>query len=453
MDKRRILVAEEDDRLRRTLAELLGSREFTVIESSTLEALHKALTNGGLAVAILGSLGEKADVVEIVQMIRQADRRLPLILIPPRSSEELVIRALKLGVADYFKRPFSDEELIIAVNRCLLSTESSSKKEVFASELIGESWQMSEIRSYSLKVASTDSNVMITGETGTGKELLAEFLHGHSPRRNKPLVCINCAAIPDTLLESELFGYERGAFTGAHAVKEGKLKLADGGTVLFDEVGDMDLYGQAKILRAIERKEVERLGGRRSIPIDIRILAATNRDLDQLVAEGKFRQDLYYRLQVATVHLPPLRMRKEDIPLLIGHFLVYLNRRFKQDVEGLTDEALEYLLRYDWPGNVRELKNLLEAAFFNLSSRKISLNDLPERFRRRMSEIEGISQDERNRLVSALFSTNWNKSKAAQKLHWSRMTVYRKMAKYRLTSDSKTQKNLTAEAPGRRAEK
>ncbi|MGH8008962.1 MAG: sigma-54 interaction domain-containing protein, partial [Candidatus Binatia bacterium] len=296
--------------------------------------------------------------------------------------------------------------------------------------MVGESPLMREVKAYLLKVAATDSPALITGETGTGKELVVEWIHQQSPRRRKPLVCLNCAAIPDSLLESELFGYEKGAFTGAHARKEGQLQLADGGTVFFDEIGDMSPYAQAKILRAVESKEVQRLGGKNGVPVNVRVIAATNRNLERLMAEEKFRADLYFRLNVAQIHLPPLRERKEDLPALCDYYIREMNRRFGREVEGFTDEAHAILLRHDWPGNVRELKNLIEATFINLPPRRISLMDLPEPFRRRLREAEELPRDERDHLLSALFATNWNMSKAAQQLCWSRMTLYRKMAKY-----------------------
>jgi transcriptional regulator with PAS, ATPase and Fis domain len=283
----------------------------------------------------------------------------------------------------------------------------------------------------------TDSTVLLLGETGTGKELAARLIYQNSSRHKKPFICVNCAALPENLLESELFGYERGAFTGAIGSKRGKFEMANGGTIFLDEIGDMSPYAQAKILRVIERKEVYHLGGKASIPLDFRIIAATNQNLERLVTEGTFRKDLYYRLNVARIYLPPLRERKEDIPLLIEHLIGELNRRFGREVEGFTQKALELLLRYDWPGNVRELKNLLEATFINLPSQKISFIDLPEAFQRRLKEAEGLPQNERDRVLSALFATNWNKSKAAQKLRWSRMTLYRKMAKYDIVSKRK----------------
>jgi transcriptional regulator with PAS, ATPase and Fis domain len=299
-------------------------------------------------------------------------------------------------------------------------------------QLIGESPFIRRIKAYLLKVAAVDSHVLITGETGTGKELTAQYIHQQSTRHGKSLIAINCAALPDGLLESELFGYGKGAFTGAHTTYAGKLKLADGGTVFFDEIGDMSPYAQAKILRVIESKEVYPLGGKRSIPLDIRIIAATNRDLEHLVAKGKFRQDLYFRLNVAKVHLPPLRERKEDIPHLVDYYLQEFNARFGRELKGFTDEALELLLRHDWPGNIRELKNLLEAIFIDPPRKRIAISDLPDSIRQHYEIKEPATLTERELLLSALCSVNWNKSKAAEQLHWSRMTLYRKMAKYHI---------------------
>jgi transcriptional regulator with PAS, ATPase and Fis domain len=318
-----------------------------------------------------------------------------------------------------------------------ISDNSSLPESNLDATMIGGSSAMREIKAYLLKVATTDCTVLITGETGTGKELAAEMIHRSSPRHSSPLVCINCAALPESLLESELFGYERGAFTGAYSTYAGKLKLAEGGTVFFDEIGDMTAYAQAKILRAIEGKEVYRLGGKKGISINVRVIAATNQGPEKLVADGRLREDLYHRLNVARVHLPPLRERKEEILPLLNHYTRVLNRRYGRETEGFTEEALASLLKYNWPGNVRELKNLLEATFINLPSRKIAFMDLPKMFQKKLKELEGLPQGERDRVLSALFACNWNKSKAAQKLHWSRMTLYRKMAKHQILTSPK----------------
>jgi DNA-binding NtrC family response regulator len=430
---------------------------FEVIESSNKTGILRAFRQrSSLDLLIISaSLEVAGDGLEVARQIRCWDRRVPLILIATNSSEELAIAALRAGVNDYFKQPFSFAEVVMSVRRCLANrppwqfpaqeaTANGATRLPTGSGLrggqwmIGESPAMQDIKAYIGKVAATDSNLLITGETGTGKELVAVLIHHNSRRWQKPLVCINSAALPDNLVESELFGYEKGAFTGADSSKEGQLKLADKGTVFFDEIGDMSTYTQAKILRVIESKQTRRLGGKESLPLDIRILAATNQNLERLRAEEKFRSDLYFRLNVATIHLPPLRDRKEDLPALCEHYIREMNRQFGREVEGFTAEALEYLLRYDWPGNVRELKNLIEASFINLPSQHLAFIDLPQQLRRRFGAAEGLSQGERARLLSALFSTNWNVSKAAQELHWSRMTVYRKMERYRIVRRSET---------------
>jgi DNA-binding NtrC family response regulator len=303
---------------------------------------------------------------------------------------------------------------------------------ILARSMIGNSLEIWKLKTYLRKVAMTDSHVLITGETGTGKELAAHYIHQHSARGTKPLVTINCPALPDGLLESELFGYERGAFTGAVSSYPGKLQLADGGTVLFDEIGEMSPYAQAKILRVIESKEVYPLGGRRSTPVNIRIMAATNRDLDREMATNAFRQDLYFRLNVARIKLPPLRERKEDIPLLIDHFMRELSIRFGCEIEGFTDKAMEVLKRNDWPGNIRELVNLIESIFIDPPRGKINISDLPESMQSPRADCRDTVPKERELLLYTLSQTNWNKSQAAERLHWSRMTLYRKMAKYQI---------------------
>src|SRR5262249_36132846 len=272
--------------------------------------------------------------------------------------------------------------------------------------LIGSSLAIWKVKTYLRKVAATDSHVLITGETGTGKELAAQNIHHNSARRAKPLININRAALTDGLLESELFGYERGAFTGATSSYSGKLKLADGGTVLFDEIGDMSPYAQAKILRVIETKEVYPLGGRRSVPLDIRIIAATNRDLDQRMANSDFRQDLYFRLNVARVRLPPLRERKDDIQLLIDHYVEKFAAQFGRGIEGFSDEAMERLLSHDWPGNIRELINLIERIFIDPPQEKISIADLPRSMRYPSPVRQETAPTEREVLLYILSQTN-----------------------------------------------
>jgi len=452
MQKTVILIAEDDAALSQDLKGLLLRRGYEIITASNRTNLLQNVRAVSPDLVILVPWAKNAwEGLETAQEIRGRDKEIPLILLATNSSEDLAIAALRAGINDYFKKPFSAEEIAASVERCfakipssqpLANNETTAFDLMPSGRLISQSLQMQAIKSYLLKVAPTDSTVLITGETGTGKELVAELIHSNSSRGKKPFVCINCAALPDSLLESELFGYERGAFTGAVALQRGKFELADEGTIFLDEIGDMNLCAQAKMLRTIENKEIYRLGGRKNIFLNVRIIAATNQDLERLVAEKNFRKDLYFRLNMVRIHLPPLQERKEDIPGLLDHFLRELNQRFGRSVEGFTEEALTYLLRYDWPGNVRELKNLCEAIFIKQPSRVIVFNDLPELFQRSLREAENFPQSEQDRLLSALFSTKWNVSKAARKLHWSRMTIYRKIAKYHITKTRKPEETM-----------
>ena len=314
---------------------------------------------------------------------------------------------------------------------------------VDGSRLIGESEPAQEIRSSIQKIAARDTTVLITGETGTGKELIAELIHKNSRRRQNSYLCVNCAAIPDDLLESELFGYERGAFTGAHLSGPGKLEGANGGTVFFDEIGDMSLYAQAKILRLIETREIQRLGAKRPTRVDFRIIAATNQEIDSPCSSSRFRRDLYFRLNVARIHVPALRERKSDIPLLVRHFIEHFNLEFGYQVQGVSEDTMRVLLRYDWPGNIREVKNTVESLFVNHNASERRL-ELPARMMQQAGSAASAPPTEQERLLSALWATDWNKSKAARQLHWSRMTLYRKMAKYAMTPEAR--KTLTPEA-------
>jgi DNA-binding NtrC family response regulator len=450
-----ILVVECDASVRRHVKALLLAQGYSVLEASEPREVLRVLRRKVPDLIIINAALPAAHAgIALAQRLRQQHARVPIIQLTANSSEALAIAALRAGVNDYLKLPCVPEELIASVRRLLSRVcrqAPSGTGDTIASGsiadrcLIGDSAPMRQIKAYISKVAATDSHVLVTGETGTGKELVAELIQRNSPRRRKPFVCINCAAIPDTLLESELFGYEKGAFTGANTTSEGKLKLADGGSIFFDEIGDMSLYAQAKILRAIESREVFRLGGQRRIALNVRVIAATNQDLEQLVARGQFRKDLYFRLNVVHIHLPPLRERREDIVPLCHHYLRQFNEHFGRHITGFTAEALACLLRHDWPGNVRELKNLLEAAFVKDPAQQIAVTDLPEAFRRHFTAPDSAPSDERQRLLSALFATNWNVSKAAQQLHWSRMTLYRKLEKYHIV------KGGPREAPGTHA--
>lgn len=381
--------------------------------------------------------------LRIIKQIRRQKKQIPIILIAKHSSESLAIAALKVGVNDYIIMPISLMELMRSIQECLFDGCPTNHTKIqrkpsnppYSPYIVGNSKSMQEVKAHLLKVAKTDSTVLITGETGTGKELATDTIHCNSLRSKKPLICINCAAIPDSLVENELFGHEQGAFTGAVGAKRGLLEEAASGTVFLDEIGDMTPFAQSKILRAIELKRLNRLGGKGGKHLDFRVIAATNREPEKLIAESKFRKDLYYRLNVARVHMPPLRDRKEDIPYLIDYYVGKFNKLFGRSTVGFAEAATNAMLCYNWPGNVRELKNIIEASFINLPSRKVEFIDLPEKLKSRIETLKALPESERDRLILALQATKWNKSRAAQKLNWSRMTVYRKMAKYHISKN------------------
>jgi DNA-binding NtrC family response regulator len=359
----------------------------------------------------------------------------PVIVIAWESTERLAVASIKHRVADYFPAPADLQEVASSILRCARGAVPVAELNESGRPIVGGSPAMEKLRAYLLLVARRDCNALVVGETGTGKDLIAEAIHRNSPRRSKPFVCLNCAAIPDTLLESELFGFERGAFTGANVSTEGKIQQANGGTILFDEIGEMTPYAQAKILRVIESKQVQRLGAKMSLPVDVRIIAATNQNLEELVEQKqRFRKDLYFRLNVARIHTPPLRERRSDIEPLLAHYVGVFNRQTGSAVAGFTREAIKQLEEYDWPGNVRELKNVVESIFIDPPRDWIDVEHLP------LAGREGRSDErELQQLLDALEATHWNKSKAAEKLHWSRMRIYRKMAKYQIQDQAAEQ--------------
>ena len=319
-----------------------------------MERLDKTLISGGWRyqcpklVALGRARDESWDTLAAARQIRQLDQQIPLIVVFCQSSEEQAIAALRTGVNDYFKPPVTCATLVASIKHHLIKPKLPASPLAVASApeqpMVSGCPSMEEIKTYLLKVAVTDSNVLITGETGTGKELAAEFIHRSSSRRDYPFISINCAAIPDELVESELFGYEKGAFTGAQSSYPGKLKLAERGTVFLDETGEMSPYTQAKILRAFENKAIYRLGGREAVPLDFRIVAATNQSIESLVSENKFRRDLFFRLNVARIHLPPLRKRQEAIITLLNHYLQQFSRRLNSQALDFCPELLERIV-------------------------------------------------------------------------------------------------------------
>ncbi len=389
----------------------------------------------------LERLGSGPQQEHDLQLCATLDR--PVIAIAEHSSEDLAIAALRSGVRDYFKCPIPWREFESSLLKWMPAVGGPAPAcepngPLANIGLVGESTCIRNIRQQVCRLAAVDSMVLITGETGTGKELVAQSIHQLSTRSKSPFVSINCAAIPDTLLESELFGHERGAFTGANQTKRGMFESSAEGTIFLDEVGDMSAYSQAKILRVLETREVNRLGGREAAPLRCRFIAATNQELERSVADSRFRKDLFFRLNVTRVELAPLRERKQDIPTLCQHFVNEFNRRFGTHVRGLEKELLDLLCQHDWPGNVRELRNFLEATFANSPSPALAIVDVPDFFRRIFGHTETRNNAERERLLSALTACRWNKSLAAKAMHCSRMTLYRRMSKYEIGSSQCT---------------
>jgi DNA-binding NtrC family response regulator len=433
-----VLVVASDQELRHCLQYLVRTAPFQLLESPGKSTLSRFFENNHPDLIVIGPAVEHPwETLHIVRLVRQWTRHAPIIVVTTQGSEELAVSSMRAGVSDYFRVPVEITDLGESIRRLLADYTTSDNDAVgtglrdarVSTPLIGTGGEAERLRASIDTIAATDSNVLITGETGTGKELTAALIHGRSHRCKYPFVSINCAAIPDSLLESELFGYERGAFTGAASSNVGRVSRAHRGTAFLDEIGDLSPIAQAKVLRLVEDKEVSRLGSTRSVLVDARIVTATNQNLPTLVENGRFRSDLYFRLNVARIHLRPLRERRDDIPPLLAHYVATFRRRFGREVDGFTATALEALTAYDWPGNVRELKNVVERVVMSAALRLIALADLPEECRRGIDGEASSDSSDRVRLLAALSDASWNKSKAARALGCSRMTLYRKMAK------------------------
>jgi len=366
----RILVIDDDEGFREMLCEALASQGHDAYGVGSAEEGVARAKAEVFDLVLTDVMLPGMDGLEGLSRLKDARPEADVIVMTGYATKEKALEAVRLGACDFFSKPFSLAEMEVVIRRVLerraLTRELRRLKSALADTrcpaIVGQSQGMRDVVDMVRRVAPLDSTVLITGESGAGKEVIADAIHALSPRAEALCVKVNCAAIPENLLESELFGHERGAFTGAVAQKKGKFELAQHGTVMLDEIGDMPLFLQPKLLRAVEQKQIERVGGSRPIDIDIRIVAATNQDLEALVAQKQFRADLFYRLGVATIHLPPLRERKEDLPLLAAHFLERINPRVGVNLRGVSREGMRLLFAYDWPGNVRQLANVLERA-------------------------------------------------------------------------------------------
>jgi len=446
----KVLLVEDDPSEREACAEYLRLDGFDVIEAKDA-AEAEAKLHDGVAVIVTDLKLPGMDGLELLKRAKQEAPHAAVIMVTGQGSEQAAVAALKAGAFDYLTKPVNPAELSHAVRQALekavmaveIAKLHAQLNEKYGFEnLIGISEPMRRVFEKIRLIADTRSTVLIEGESGTGKELVARAIHYNSSRRNKPFVAINCAAIPETLVESELFGYERGAFTGATERRIGKFQAAHGGTLLIDEVSEMPLPLQSKFLRVIETRRITPIGSVREIEVDVRIIAATNRNLKQAVEEGKFREDLYYRLNVVNIKLPPLRERREDIPLLVRHFIDEIARENNRPVRDITPQALAKLKAYDWPGNVRELRNTLESIIVLSTKEVIDVDDLPEHIRGVEEKAAGaadllsgnmtMEQIEREAIRRALEQCNGSRVKAAKMLGLSVRTLQRKIKRYQL---------------------
>jgi len=383
VDTKQVLVADDEDNLRRVLRAQLEHDGYEVHCVGDGEAVFQALAEHHIDVLITDLRMPKLDGMQVLKLASERFPNIPVIMITAHGTVDTAVEALKLGAFDYVTKPFDRAEFRTVVSKAARTRELSKKhvsgdpNERGRYRIIGESEPMHGVYEVIEKVADTPSTVLITGESGTGKELIARALHENSSRKNKPFVSVNCAAIPPDLLESELFGYEKGAFTGAVTSKPGRFELADEGTLFLDEIAEIPVSMQVKLLRALQEQEFERVGGIKTIRVDSRLITATNRDLKSSIADGEFREDLYYRLNVVHVHLPPLRDRPSDIPLLLEHFVRKFNAKLGRAVTGFEDAAMSQLLRYDWPGNIRELENVVERCMIFAEDGEVSVRHLP----------------------------------------------------------------------------
>ncbi len=384
----KILVADDEQNLRRVLVALLKREGHEVMQASSgLEAIEKL---GEADVVITDLRMPGADGMEVLRTASRTVPHVPVIMITAYGSVGQAVEAIKAGAFDYIEKPFEQDAIRVIVDKAVgqaIANRNAPRKELYSPAdpdtstkgkfgLVGQSPEIVSIFSIIERVADSPTTVLITGESGTGKELVAKALHEQSSRANQPFIKINCAAIPKTLMESELFGYEKGAFTGAMTSKPGRFELADGGTLFLDEIGEIPVEMQVKLLRAIQESEFERVGGLKTIKVDVRLVTATNRDLEQEIKNGNFREDLYYRLNVVPLTIPPLRKRVGDIPLLVTHIIKKFNERLKKNINGIADEALAALEAHNWPGNIRELENVLERTILFCQGDRIERADL-----------------------------------------------------------------------------
>ncbi len=454
MSRTHILVIDDDPAVRELLQETLEQEGYTVSVAGDGGTGLQLAKDNPIQIAVTDYQLPDLDGLDIIDRLSRLDAKIIPIMMTGFGTIQVAVRAMKAGAFDFITKPFDPETVAVVVRKAVefhrLRQENhllrkAVREQYQLEHLVGASEPMRQVLDFVRKVADSDSTVMIQGESGTGKELVARMLHFNSLRKDRPLVPVNCGAIPETLLESELFGHEKGAFTGATQTRMGRFELANGGTIFLDEIGEMSLPLQVKLLRVLQEREFERVGGNRTIHVDVRIVAATNQDLEKLVEEKRFRQDLFYRLNVIPIVIPPLRERRSDIPLLIEYFLARFNRMKQTAVTGFETEALRLLCEYDWPGNIRELENMVERLIVLKKQGTIAVTDLPEKIYRRPApqrelkehfirfQEDGINlsreveQYENHLIVEALRKANGVTTRAAQLLQLNRTTLVEKL--------------------------
>jgi len=438
-----ILVVDDEEIVRSSLAGWLEEDGYHVETAENGPKAIERLPDREWNLAMVDLKMPGMDGIELMDRIREMRPDTTVIIMTAYATVDTAVKAMKQGAYDYIVKPFNPEDLSLSIRKIVehqnlvrenLYLRKELKKQYRLHDLISKNPRMLEIFELARTVSGSSSTVLVQGESGTGKELLSRAIHMESPRRDSPFLSVSCAALTETLLESELFGHEKGAFTGADAVRSGKIELARDGTLFLDEIGDIGLKLQMDLLRVIEQREFRRVGGSELIPIRSRIIAATNRDLQKAIAEGTFREDLYYRLNVISIHIPPLRERKEDIPLLVDHFLDTFNIEMGKSVEAVSKGALLQLMGYEWPGNARELRNVIERAMVVTKGKIIVETDLllPSRDAGGIAGGKSLEEMEREHIRRILLENRWNIHRSAKVLGIDRVTLYNKIKKYRM---------------------
>lgn len=440
----KILVVDDEPLVRNFLKEVLEAEDYEVLTTEDGLSALKEVERGGIDLVITDVRMPKLNGIDLLKEVKKRSPSTLVVVITAYGTIENAVEAMKNGACDYITKPLSPEQIKLAIQKAsqhknLLNENRYLRSEVSQrynfEQLIGRSPQMRRVYEMIDRVAPTNATVLIQGESGTGKELVARAIHYRSPRKDKPFVKVNCAALPEDLLESELFGHERGAFTGAVSKREGRFELADRGTLLLDEISETSPAFQAKLLRVLQEQEFERVGGSKTIKVDVRVIATTNKDLKQAIREGKFREDLYYRLNVLPIYLPPLRERKEDIPLLVQHFLEKYSRQNGLRIKSLSKKCLDMMMQYEWPGNVRELENVIERAVVmsegeTIFPENISLSSPVQKMGLSFPEEITLEEMEKRLILHTLQRTGGNRTEAAKILGISVRTVRNKLKKY-----------------------